>query len=82
MSDMAVTAAESLFEEYDIDRNSIDYLLLCTQSSDYYLPTTACMVQDRLGLPTNIGALDFDLPPISWTRNYDVTRKVSNSSGG
>ncbi|NCC97412.1 MAG: 3-oxoacyl-ACP synthase, partial [Synergistales bacterium] len=61
VSDMAVKAAESLFEEYDIDRNSIDYLLLCTQSPDYYLPTTACMVQDRLGLPTSIGALDFNL---------------------
>lgn len=60
-SDMAVNAAESLFEEYDIDRNSIDYLLLCTQSPDYYLPTTACMVQDRLGLPIRIGALDFNL---------------------
>ena len=61
VSDMAVNAAESLFEEYDIDRSSIDYLLLCTQSPDYYLPTTACMVQDRLGLPTSIGALDFNL---------------------
>nr|WP_321501520.1 ketoacyl-ACP synthase III [uncultured Dethiosulfovibrio sp.] len=61
VSDMAVKAAENLFEEHDIDRNSIDYLLLCTQSPDYYLPTTACMVQDRLGLPTSIGALDFNL---------------------
>ena len=61
VSDMAVKAAENLFEEHGIDRNSIDYLLLCTQSPDYYLPTTACMVQDRLGLPTSIGALDFNL---------------------
>ena len=31
------------------------------QSPDYPLPTTACLLQDRLGLPTAIGALDFNL---------------------
>jgi 3-oxoacyl-[acyl-carrier-protein] synthase-3 len=34
---------------------------LCTQSPDYFLPTTACLVQDRLGIPTTAGALDFNL---------------------
>lgn len=61
VSDLAVGAAEHLIKEYGIDRNSIDFLLLCTQSPDYFLPTTACLVQDRLGLPTSIGALDFNL---------------------
>jgi len=60
-SDLGVAAAEKLFEEHDIDRESIDFLLFCTQTPDYPLPTTACLVQDRLGLPTSIGALDFNL---------------------
>jgi 3-oxoacyl-[acyl-carrier-protein] synthase-3 len=60
-SDLAVGAAEKLFGEFDIDRRTIDFLLLCTQSPDYPLPTTACLVQNRLGLPTSIGALDFNL---------------------
>ncbi len=60
-SDMAVKAAEKLFVENNIDKSSIDFLLLCTQSPDYFLPTTACIVQDRLGLPTSAGALDFNL---------------------
>jgi 3-oxoacyl-[acyl-carrier-protein] synthase III len=60
-SDMAVKAAEKLFAENNIDKSSIDFLLLCTQSPDYFLPTTACIVQDRLGLPTAAGALDFNL---------------------
>ncbi len=60
-SDLAVKAAEKLFEENDIDRNSIDFLLFCTQTPDYPLPTTACLLQDRLGLPTSMGALDFNL---------------------
>ena len=60
-SDLAVAAAERLFAEWGIDRASIDYLLLCTQTPDYPLPTTACLVQQRLGLRTSIGALDFNL---------------------
>jgi 3-oxoacyl-[acyl-carrier-protein] synthase III len=60
-SDMAVKAAEKLFVEHGIDRNSIDFLLLCTQSPDYFLPTTACIVQHKLSLPTSAGALDFNL---------------------
>lgn len=60
-SDMAVKAAEKLFEEHNIDRSTIDYLLFCTQSPDYFLPTTACIIQDKLGLNTSIGALDFNL---------------------
>lgn len=60
-SDMAIKAAEKLFIEHNIDRASVDFVLLCTQSPDYFLPTTACIVQDKLGLKTSIGALDFNL---------------------
>lgn len=60
-SDMAVKAAEKLFAEHNIDRSEIDYLLFCTQSPDYFLPTTACIIQEKLGLETTIGALDFNL---------------------
>ena len=60
-SDLGVKAAEKLFEEFDIDPASIDFLLFCTQTPDYPLPTTACLMQDRLGLPTHCGALDFNL---------------------
>jgi 3-oxoacyl-[acyl-carrier-protein] synthase-3 len=60
-SDLGVAAAEKLFDEYAIDRSSIDFLLFCTQTPDYPLPTSACLMQHRLGLPTTIGALDFNL---------------------
>lgn len=59
--DMAEKAANLLFDEYGIDRNSIDYLLLCTQSPDYFLPTSACILQDRLHLSERCGALDYNL---------------------
>ena len=60
-SDLGVAAAEKLFAENNIDRDSIDFLLFCTQTPDYPLPTTACLIQNRLGLPKSIGALDFNL---------------------
>ncbi len=60
-SDLGVAAAEKLFAACDVDRRSIDFLLFCTQTPDYPLPTTACLVQRRLGLRTSIGALDFNL---------------------
>jgi 3-oxoacyl-[acyl-carrier-protein] synthase-3 len=60
-SDLGVAAAEKLFHRHDVDRRTIDFLLLCTQTPDYPLPTTACLVQDRLGLKTSVGALDYNL---------------------
>lgn len=60
-SDMAVKAAQQLFMEYNIQSEEIDFLLYCTQSPDYFLPSTACILQDRLGLPTSAGALDYNL---------------------
>lgn len=59
-ADMAVKAGEALFSQ-GVEREKIDYLLLCTQSPDYYLPSTACILQERLGLPLACGAMDFDL---------------------
>jgi 3-oxoacyl-[acyl-carrier-protein] synthase-3 len=59
-ADMAVAAAEKLINEYRIDKNCIDFILLCTQSPDYFLPTSSCLIQERLGLRTATGALDFN----------------------
>ncbi len=60
-SDLGIAAAVKLFETHGIEPKSIDFLLLCTQTPDYPLPTTSCLMQDRLGLRTNCGALDFNL---------------------
>ena len=59
--DMAYMASEKLLSEHKIDKETIDFVLLCTQSPDYFLPTSACILQSRLGLSTSVGALDFNL---------------------
>lgn len=60
-ADLAYQACQKLFSQNNIDPASIDYLMLCTQSPDYPLPTTACLLQDRIGMRTNSGAIDFNL---------------------
>lgn len=60
-SDLGVAAANQLFAKGICKPTDVDYLLFCTQSPDYFLPTTACIVQGRLGIPTTSGAVDFNL---------------------
>lgn len=60
VTDMSVRAAEALFAK-GLDRSQIDFVLLCTQSPNYMLPSSACIVQHRLGLSTKCGAFDFNL---------------------
>ena len=58
---MAIKAAERLYQNENIKKEDIDFLLFCTQSPDYKLPTSACIIQHQLGLRKDIGALDFNL---------------------
>lgn len=60
-SDLAVGAAEKLFARGVVQREEVDALILCTQSPDYLVPTTACDVQQRLKLPTTTAAFDINL---------------------
>jgi 3-oxoacyl-[acyl-carrier-protein] synthase III len=60
-SDMAVEAGRNLFASGICAAADIDFILLCTQSPDYLFPTTACLVQQRLGISTDAGAWDMNL---------------------
>jgi 3-oxoacyl-[acyl-carrier-protein] synthase-3 len=60
-SDLGVAAAQKLFQTGLCKPEDIDFLLFCTQSPDYFLPTTACLLQERLNLKTSCGALDINL---------------------
>jgi len=60
-SDLAVAAARKIFDGGVVKKEDIEFLLFCTQTPDFALPTTACLIQDRLGIPETAGALDFNL---------------------
>ena len=59
--DLACAAASALFARGRVTASEVDYVLFCSQTPDYILPTSACIIQHRLGLRTDIGALDINL---------------------
>src|SRR6266478_9997523 len=59
-SDLGVAAGQRRFESGACGPDEIDFLLFCTQSPDYFTPTSACVMQDRLGLKTDCGAIDIN----------------------
>lgn len=60
-SDLAFEACQKLLARQLVAPEKIDYLMYCTQCPDYYLPSAACVLQDRLGLAQDTAALDFNL---------------------
>lgn len=60
-SDLCYVAAKSLMEKLNWEPASIDALILITQTPDYAVPATACVLQYRLGLSDNCIAFDINL---------------------
>ena len=60
-SDLAFAAANALLTEKGISRESVDLLVFVSQTPDYQLPATACVLQHRLGLSEQCAAFDINL---------------------
>lgn len=75
--DLALKAGEKVLKNHNKDK--IDFLLLCTQSPDYYLPTSACILQHKLGLRTNIGAFDYNLGCSGFVYGLALVKSLINS---
>jgi 3-oxoacyl-[acyl-carrier-protein] synthase-3 len=60
-ADLAFEAAMRLFARGEFTPSQVDFLIFCTQAPDYVLPTSACVLQHRLGIPRSAGALDVNL---------------------
>jgi 3-oxoacyl-[acyl-carrier-protein] synthase III len=56
--DLAFMAAKKLFEEHEIRKDEIDFVILCTLGTDYDGPGSASILQHRLGLSKSCGSLD------------------------
>ena len=59
--DLAIEAGKKLLQEDSVNGDEIDLLILVTQSPDYVLPTSACIIQDKLGLSKKCMAFDINL---------------------
>jgi 3-oxoacyl-[acyl-carrier-protein] synthase-3 len=60
-SDLCEQAAVKLLNQLKWDSKDIELLIFVSQSRDYFLPATAIILQDKLGLPTTAIALDISL---------------------
>jgi len=59
-SDLAVKAGQRLIETTGVDPQQIDYVLFCSHSPDHFVPSTACLIQERLGISRLCGAFDIN----------------------
>lgn len=60
-SDLCFKAAQQLMSDIEIDPASIDVLLFMSQTPDYRIPATSCLLQDRLGLSKETLCFDISL---------------------
>jgi 3-oxoacyl-[acyl-carrier-protein] synthase III len=79
-SDLGYKAALRLFRSTPCLPSEIDFLIFCTQSPDYFLPTTACILQERLGIPTVAGALDINLGCSGYIYSLGIAQGLIESS--
>lgn len=76
--DLAFNVASKILEKYD--KYKIDFIILCTQSPEYILPTTACILQAKLGLNKNVGAFDFNLGCSGYIYGLGIAKSLINTN--
>lgn len=80
-SDLCYEAAEKLIADLGWDKSEVEALVFVSQTPDYILPATSCVLQDRLGLPTECLALDVSLGCSGWVYGMStVSSLISNGS--
>lgn len=81
VSDLAVGAASKLFESGAARPEEIELLVVCTQNPDYKLPTTANLVQHRLGVPTTCAAFDINQGCSGYVYGLSIAGAMMRASG-
>ena len=79
ISDMGMKVAKSLLAKHHIRVDEIDFLVLCTQQPEYFMPTTACILHEKLGLPKKCGALDYNLGCSGYVYGLSIVKGLIES---
>ena len=72
-NDLAVSSAKKILKNYN--SKIIDFLIFCTNTPEYSLPTNACILQDKLGLK-NIGAMDIILACSGYIYSLSIAKSL------
>ena len=75
-SDLSLAATERLLADLGWERGSIDALLFVSQTADYFLPATACILQDKLGLSKECFAADISLGCSGWVYGLSMAASM------
>ena len=73
-NDLAVSSAKKILKNYN--SKIIDFLIFCTNTPEYSLPTNACILQDKLGLKKNIGAMDIILACSGYIYSLSIAKSL------
>lgn len=79
-SDLAVAAAENLFSHIQISKNEIGAMFMVTQSPDYRRPSSASVIQKRLGLPIDCSCMEINLGCSGFIYGLQTAMSMMNSS--
>lgn len=80
-SDLCQAAAEQLLAALGWSKDSVDALVMVTQTPDYPAPATACLLQNRMGLRTSVVAFDVNLGCSGYTYGLYVVASLLASGG-
>lgn len=81
-SDLSVPAVESLLQDLKWDKQSVDALIFVSQTADYILPSTACILQSRIGLSKDCYAMDISLGCSGWVYGLSSAASLVSTGNG
>lgn len=81
VSDLGAAAAARLLDGLGWDRSSVGLLIVVTQTPDYPLPSTACVLQNRLGLAMGAAAFDLALGCSGYAYGLSVAASMMAAGG-
>ena len=81
VSDLGKIAGEAVMARLDWAPESIGLIVVVTQTPDYPLPSTACVLQQKLGLATSTAALDINLGCSGYVYGLSVVTALMRAGG-
>lgn len=78
-SDLCCLAAEKLISDLGWKKEEIDAVVFVTQTPDYIVPATSCIIQSRLGLSEECYTLDISLGCSGWVYGLSVVSNLLSS---
>lgn len=80
-ADLGYCAAVRLLEAKGILREEIDLLIFASQTADYQLPATACVIHQRLGLAETCASFDLSLGCTAFPYAISVASSMVEAGG-